>query len=260
MSSTGPFQTNNYVLLQLPNFFCIFLGLLQACRFLSWLPLSTKVPALLNAVGWVSPEPPLGKPDTLLNSAVRVHKGSLLSYHLLCYCVVCLIAAIFLLGKAFVGIKTCFGKPIFMINKLVSSKTVTRTVSNIPTKEIAAQWYWQMSAQLVMDMWLVSVSFHQCDLVRMKVMSVHCSLWGTVAPVYGCLWYLFNKCRKHNRKFLVLCHPIIRSLWLSSFFSPSKYSCLSLWRAPLDPPFLLNHFSKSFWVTAFSFLPPFGFG
>ena len=116
MSSTGPFQTNIYVLLQLPNFFCIFLGLHWACGSLSWLPLSTKVPALLSAVVLVSLEPPLGKPDTLLNSALRMCKGLLLSYHLLCFYVVCLTAGILLSIKVFIGIKICFEKPIFMIS------------------------------------------------------------------------------------------------------------------------------------------------
>lgn len=122
VSSTGPFQTNIYVLLQLPYFFWIFLGLHWACGSLSWVLLSTKVPALLSAVGLVSLDPSLGKPDTLLNSALRVYKGLLLSYHLLCYCVVCLTAGTLLPSKVFVGIKIRFGKPIFMINKLDSFK------------------------------------------------------------------------------------------------------------------------------------------
>lgn len=154
MSSIGPFQTIIYVPRHLPNFFCIFLGLHWACGSLSWLPLSTKVAASLSAVGVVSLEPSLGKPDTLLNSALRVYEGLLLSYHLLCYCVVCLTAATLLLSKVFVGIKICFEKPIFMINKLVFSKTVTRTTSSTPTEETAAQWYDSVGRCLLRWLWI----------------------------------------------------------------------------------------------------------
>jgi len=103
------------------------------------LPLSRKIPALLSAVELVSLKPSLGKPDALLKGALRVYKGLLLSYQLLCCCVVCLTAGTLLLGKVSVGITICFEKPIFMINKLVSSKTVIRTMSNTTTEETAAQ-------------------------------------------------------------------------------------------------------------------------
>lgn len=127
MSSSRRFQTNIYVLLQLPNFFRIFPGLHWACGSLSRLPLSTKVPAVLRAVVLVSAEPSLCEADTRQNSALGEYKGLLLSYHL-CYHVACLTAGTLLWSKVLVGIKTSFEKPIFMTNRLVSSKTVTRTV------------------------------------------------------------------------------------------------------------------------------------
>lgn len=82
---------------------------------------------MLRAVVLVSAELSLGEADTLQNSALGEYKGLLLSYHL-CYHVACLTAGTLLWSKVLVGIKTSFEKPIFMTNRLVSSKTVTRTV------------------------------------------------------------------------------------------------------------------------------------
>lgn len=79
------FQTNIYVFPQLPDFFCILLGFTLSLRVSVMTSPITKVPALWGRISftWAIS----GKPDILLNSALRVCTGLLLSYHILGCCV-----------------------------------------------------------------------------------------------------------------------------------------------------------------------------